>query len=183
MITPDELFILSYYRAGELAGSLLMGRLAMHTRFDHLRAPLTRHCLEEAEHAWLWTKTIHDLGHTPLCVTHTYQTEYGRLFGMPRSAVEVLCLTQVLERRVLAHFKAHLARPGTHPVIRRSLQQMIDDEEGHLGWVWDELQRVGREGGRDQIDATMQALEAVDRQVYDRLAEEAPFNTYFRQAS
>jgi hypothetical protein len=66
MITNDELYVLSYYRAGELAGSVLFGRLALHTAIDHVRAPLTRHCMEEAEHAWLWTKTIEDLGHTPL---------------------------------------------------------------------------------------------------------------------
>ena len=102
MISNEELYILSYYRAGELAGSILFGRLAFHTEVDSLRSPLTHHCLEEAEHAWVWTKAIKDLGGTPIKVTHTYQTEYGRAFGMPKNILEVLCLTQVLEKRVFA---------------------------------------------------------------------------------
>ena len=72
MISAKEHYILSYYRAGELSGSLLMGRLAMHTTIDAIRIPLTRHCMEEAQHAWLWTQTIEKLGMRPLKVTDTF---------------------------------------------------------------------------------------------------------------
>lgn len=182
MISNDELYVLSYYRAGELAGSLLFGRMAFHTNIDRIRAPLTRHCLEEAEHAWLWTETIRQLGHDPLKVTETYQSEYAREFGMPKNMLEVFCLTQVLERRVLSHFQMHLQRPGTHPAICNALQKMIDDEQGHLGWIWEELQaydRDNRADGEAAVKGTMDRLEEIDRRVYGRLVDSAPFDTYF----
>ena len=179
MLTKDELYVLSYYRAGELAGSVLFGRLALHTTIDHIRTPLTKHCLEEAEHAWLWTKTIEDMGHRPLKVTETYQTEYGREFGLPKNTLEVLCLTQILERRVMMHFNRHLKRPETHPFVKKTLQKMIDDETEHLGWVWRELKAHSREYGDGEVEATMRKLKAMDQRVYSRLASKSPFREYF----
>ena len=179
MLSHDDLYILSYYRAGELAGSVLFGRIALHTTVDTIRAPLTKHCLEEAEHAWLWTRTIEQLEHTPLSVTRTYQTEYGREFGMPRNTLEVLALTQVLERRVLRHFRRHLERPGTDPIVKATLLRMIDDETSHIGWVWKALQSYSRTHGNDLVEDTMSRLQEIDRRVYDRLSTESPFRGYF----
>ncbi len=64
-ISENDLWILSYYRESELAGGLVMGRLARETDDDDLRVHLTEHCAEEANHAWLWTQTILKVGGTP----------------------------------------------------------------------------------------------------------------------
>ena len=64
-ISENDLWILSYYRESELAGGLVMGRLARETDDDDLRVHLTEHCAEEAHHAWLWTETILKVGGTP----------------------------------------------------------------------------------------------------------------------
>ena len=181
MLSNDELYILSYYRAGELAGSVLFGKIALHTTLDAMRGPLTKHCLEEAEHAWLWTKTIQQLGGTPVRVTRTYQTEYGREFGMPKNTLEVLCLTQILERRVVRHFGRHMRRPGTHPAVKETLRRMIDDESGHIGWVWKALQTYSRKYGDGVVEDTMRQLKAVDVGVYERLSTESPFREYFAE--
>lgn len=177
-MNQDELYVLSYYRACELAGSILFGRLAMHTSFDRLRSPLTHHCLEEAEHAWLWTKVIEDLAETPLKITDPYQTEYGKEYGMPSTIVEILCLTQVFEKRTLQHFSFHRDLPGTHPRVREALQKMIDDEEGHIGWVRDELDAYERTHP-GEVSRVMAELEAIDRRVYARLLEREAFANVF----
>src|SRR5258708_27184911 len=75
-ITENELWLLSYYRESELAGALLMGRLARETEDDDLRVRLTEHCAEEARHAWAWTETILKVGGTPRRVSETYQSRY-----------------------------------------------------------------------------------------------------------
>lgn len=183
-ISEDELYVLSFYRASELAGSMLFGRLAFHTTIDELRAPLTRHCLEEAEHAWLWTQTIQELGHTPLRVTQTYQAEYSRELGLPQDTLELLCLTQVLEKRVLVHFRQHLEQPGTHELIRRALQQMLDDEVGHIGWVRQKLDAYAAEGPEQQgrLEASMARIEAVDQRAWERLALESRYRRFFQPA-
>jgi hypothetical protein len=180
-MSEQELYVLSYYRACELAGSILFGKLAMHTNIDSYRMPLTEHCCEEAEHAWLWTKVIHDLGSTPLKVTNTYQTEYGKLFGLPENMLEIFCLTQVFEKRTLDQFTRHLQLPDTHPLIKGALQKMIDDETGHIGWIREEIDKYGRDNGKEKLDALMQKLEKMDEEVYARLSQAEPFKTYFRE--
>jgi bacterioferritin (cytochrome b1) len=148
-----------------------------------LRAPLTRHCLEEAEHAWLWTETIQELGQVPLKVTHTYQSEYGAEFGMPQDTLEILCLTQVLEKRVYDHFERHLRTPGTHPIVQRTLQKMLDDEVGHIGWVRAKLDEYADSGRRDRLESVMARLEEIDRRAYERLAVESEYSRFFGSAN
>jgi len=183
LISDDELYLLSFYRASELAGSMLFGRLAFHTTIDDLRAPLTRHCLEEAEHAWLWTETILKLGRTPLKVERTYQSEYGREFGLPSDMLEILCLTQTLEKRVVEHFERHLRAPDVHPLVAETLRKMIADEAGHLGWVRVRLDKYARTGDAARLEALTARLEAVDRTAYERLAVGSPYSRFFAEAT
>lgn len=178
MLSQQELYVLSYYRACELEGAILFGKLAFHTTIDEYRGPLTRHCLEEAEHAWVWTKVIQNLGSVPTKVTQTYQTEYGKLFGMPASILEIFCLTQVFEKRTLDHFTKHLQVQGTDPVIKKALQKMIEDESGHIGWIKTELDKYERETpGR--VESVMHKIEEMDRAVYKRISQSDPYKTYF----
>jgi hypothetical protein len=85
ILPDDELWALSYYRASELAGALLFGRLARSTADDELAVFLTEHFAEEARHAWLWTDTIRRLGHVPVRIRETYQSRYARAIGIPAS--------------------------------------------------------------------------------------------------
>ena len=179
MISKEELYVLSYYRAGELAGAVLFGRMAIVTNIDEIRISLTNHCLEEAEHGWVWTKTIQDLGHTPLKVTNVYQTEYGKKFGIPKNMLEILCLTQVLEKRVLNHFNKHLLLPNVHPLIQKALKKMIEDETGHIGWVKQKLDQYSKEHGPETVNETMKRLTEIDERVYKRLSEQSPFKELF----
>jgi bacterioferritin (cytochrome b1) len=180
MISDQELYVLSYYRACELGGAILFGRLAYHTSIDAYRIPLTEHSMEESEHAWLWTKTIRDLGHVPLKVTNTYQTEYGKLFGMPENILEIFCLTQIFEQRTLEHFHRHLALTSVHPLVKAALEKMIADETGHIGWIRRELDAYAKEHGRESLDQMMEKLQRMDNQVYAALAEQPPFNDFFK---
>jgi acyl carrier protein len=165
-VSDNDIWILSYYRESELAGSLVMGRLSQETEDDTLRAKLTEHCAEEARHASLWTDTIIELGGLPRRVRETYQTRYQARLGAPRSMLDVLALTQVFERRVVRHFTAHLSWPGTHPAIQWTLRTMIADEAGHISWVRDWLDEYAALHGKSVVQAKLREYEAVDREVY-----------------
>jgi acyl carrier protein len=165
-ISENDLWILSYYRESELAGSLVMGRLARETDDDDLRVHLTEHCAEEAMHAWLWTETILKVGGTPKRVAETYQTRYYAEIGTPTSLLEILALTQVFERRVIKHFRAHLKWPNTHPAVAATLQRMIEDEVGHISWVKDRLDRYAAEKGEAIVAETMRRFTEIDQRVY-----------------
>jgi len=178
-ISKDELYILSYYRACELAGAVLFGRLALHTEFDEIRIPLTQHTLEEAKHAWMWTETIRDLGHVPVKVTNQYQTEYGKEYGMPKDVIEILCLTQVFEKRTLEHFEKHMKKEDLHPRIHKTLADMVAEEAGHISWVRDYLDRHEAENGSERVEELMATMTAIDEKIYSRLEKTEPFKSYF----
>jgi acyl carrier protein len=166
-ISENDLWILSYYRESELAGGLIMGRLARETDDDDLRVHLTEHCAEEANHAWLWTQTILKVGGTPRRVAETYQARYYAEIGTPTSLLEILTLTQVFERRVIRHFRAHLKWPNTHPAVIATLERMIAEEVGHITWVKDRLDRYAAEKGDALVTETMRRFTEVDQRVYD----------------
>jgi acyl carrier protein len=170
-ISENELWILSYYRESELTGALIMGRLARETDDDDLRVHLTEHCAEEAHHAWLWTRTILDIGGTPRRVSETYQSRYYAEIGSPTTVLEVLALTQVFERRVVRHFRDHLRRPGTHPMVAATLERMIADEAGHIGWVKDRLDRYARDRDTAAVADTLRRFDEIDQRVYTDLLE------------
>ena len=180
MVSKDELFILSFYRSSELAGCILFGKLAFITDIDEIRADLTEHCLEEAEHTMVFTRLIRDLGNVPLKVTDTYQTEYGKLAGMPKNMLEILCLTQVLEKRVVAHYSKHMRKPGIHPKIYAALKQMVEEETEHVGgWVLQKLDQYAQEHGKTVVEETLKKFTEYDTQVYDKLSSQSPFKEYF----
>jgi len=142
-ISRNELWLLSYYRESELAGALLMGRLAQQTDDDDLRVRLTEHCAEEARHAWAWTETILEVGGTPLRVSETYQSRY----------------------------QAHLGWPGTHPAVKRTLQQLMDDEVGHIRWVKDCLDAHAATHGHAAVKEMLDRYQRIDDQIYAELVE------------
>jgi acyl carrier protein len=170
-ITENELWLLSYYRESELAGALLMGRLARETDDDDLRVRLTEHCAEEARHAWAWTETILKVGGTPRRVSETYQSRYHAAVGNPSNLLEVLALTQIFERRVVRHFKAHLMWPGTHPEVLKTLQQLIDEEVGHIRWVKDRLDDYAAVNGETVVKEMLDRFQRIDEQVYNELGK------------
>lgn len=180
MLDQTELHVLSYYRACELAGSILFGRLAFQTQIDEIRIPMTQHCLEEAEHAWLWTQTIQDLGAVPTKVTQVYQTEFGKAYGMPGSMLEIFCLTQVFEKRTLEHFGRHLKLSNVRPEVAATLQKMIDDEAGHIGWI---AKKLAEHEDQEAVAQIMETLRAIDEKIYVEIMSQEPYASYFKISS
>jgi rubrerythrin len=164
-IRPEEVWVLSYYRASELAGALLFGRLARRTTDRELAVFLTEHFAEEARHAWLWTDTLRRLGHLPIPITETYQSRYARAVGLPTSMPELLALTSVFEERIYRHFSLHARRPDTHPLVRETLGGMLRDEDGHLDWVRTKLAEYAARGLVDPA-ALARRYQEVDERIY-----------------
>jgi len=181
MISQEELYILSYYRVSELAGALLFGRMAMHTNVDTLRIPLTEQCSEEAKHAWLITETIQKLGAVPLKITETFQSEIAKEFGMPENILEILCLTQIFEVRVLDHYIKHTKLLKLNPLIKKTLNKMIEDESGHVSWIAEELKKYKKEYGKEKVNRIMNRVKKVDALVLRKLSHSSPFKEYFKE--
>lgn len=160
LVSERELGWLNFYRASELQGGLVLGTLSQRVRDGALVTALLRHSAEEVEHARLWTETILAVGGSARRAPRTYQAGYARALGPPRTVIEVLALTQVFERRVWRHFTRHLRRPGTHPLVRATLQRMLDEERDHLSWVKRWLD------GRAESGELLARYTAVDERLY-----------------
>ncbi|HKW47828.1 MAG TPA: ferritin-like domain-containing protein [Gemmatimonadaceae bacterium] len=167
-ITDRELTLLNFYRASELHGGLVLGRLVQHVRDPQLIMRLTEHSAEEIMHAQLWTQAILAVGGQPRPTSDTYQARYAAALGAPTSLLEVLTLTQVFERGVYRHFVTHLRRPGTHPIVQATLRRMLADERGHLSWVKEWLD--GQTGARRAaVPVLMKRYEDIDDEIRKQL--------------
>ena len=175
-VPEQEIATLNFYRASELHGGLVLGTLAGRVRDGELMARLTRHAAEEVIHAQLWTDTILAVGGRPTPIRWTYQRFYARELGPLWSVADVLALTQVFERRVYRHFLRHARQPDVHPVVRQTLERMIEEEKDHLSWVWTWLQtRPARH--RRRIRDRMAAFAQADARIYEELEPRFGFGT------
>lgn len=170
LISKNDLWILSYYRSSELAGSLLMGRMARRAQDDEMRARLTWHFAEEARHAWKWTDVIRRLGANPLPVTETYQSNYFAEVGIPEDDLELLAITQVFEKRVAKHFAVHRGRKNVHPLIRERLYIMCCEEGPHVRWIREKLSEYAKNGRAKELERKLKKYEEIDRKVYTKEA-------------
>ncbi|MFE0652444.1 ferritin-like domain-containing protein [Streptomyces sp. NPDC059534] len=137
----EPMVLLNAYRAAEVHGAgaiMRLGRLADNAQ---LRKDLSRHLRDEAVHAWLWSKAIHEMGGEIHEVDEPYQTVLAQQFGIPRSLNELLALTWVSERRGCAQYEEHLEMKEIPASIRRTLRGILKDEIWHVGYIREELDR------------------------------------------
>ena len=137
-----ELWLLAFYRNSELHGALLMGRLARSYTDPILATNVTHHCATEARHAAMLTDALAALGSPVNLETGTIQERYGEAGGIPTDLTNLLVLSEILEKRVLASYRTHLARRDVSPIAHRTLaaivSEMEQEEDGtdpHAGWI------------------------------------------------
>lgn len=173
MPTPDPRMVemMSYYRDAELHGAQLLMRLLKLMDDPDAQVKLTLHIADETRHAWLWTKRIHDMGAQPMKVTDGYQTRIG-FRTLPKSLLELLALTVVVEERSLTRYLEHAARPGTDAAMREILHEVTRDEKWHLSWMRLKLAEVARAAGDEGLAAAaLEKYKQVDAEVYGALKE------------
>lgn len=166
-VDANEVWLLSYYAASELAGGLLFGKMARWTTDPYVRAKLIWQCAEETRHAWEWIDTIQRLGAEVVPVPETYQSHYFARVGIPRSTMELVALTYLFEQRVAKHFAAHLRRANVHPLVQDTLRRLIQDERQHLGWIHEQLETWKMRDGAAEAAAVLQRFADIERSVYE----------------
>lgn len=154
---------LNWYRQSELEGALLLGRMIGMVEDSHLIHELTQHAAEEAEHSRLWEQVICELKLPHIRIYRSYQSFYLNHTGPPASLLDVLCFTQIFERRVHQRFTLESANIETPEPARAAYQRMIDDEKGHLGWVAEWLR------SQPESTAIMQRYLKIDQQVFQEI--------------
>jgi hypothetical protein len=164
-LSDNELWLLSYYRTSEINGAVFFGRVARIVR-GPLQVDVTHHFADEASHADLWTRCIHDLACLPIRQGRAYQDQYLEAVGVPANLMEVMAITQVFEKRVIGTYRQHLRVPGVHPAIRQTIERIMLDERWHVQYVRDALIGMESRYGAEEIERTLTRYAEADEDVY-----------------
>lgn len=170
-VINSEIALLNFYRASELHGGLILGQVVRRATDPRVIMSLTRHSAEELMHAQLLTEAIIAIGGSPAPVRSTWQTRYAQAVGAPRTMLEVLVMTQIVERRVHRHFTIHLGIAGIHPAVAATLRRITHEERAHLSWVKAWLDEQSKEHG-PEVRAVMRRYQLADQRVWESLSSE-----------
>lgn len=166
-----QILIFSVYRDAELRGARLLFNLLGHLKDGDAQLKMAKHLADETRHAWLWTRRIADLGGTPLALADGYQRRLGLRTGVPKTVVELLALTVVVEERAHSRYMAHAALPNVDDATREVLKAVTEDESWHLSWIEKKMREIAREEGCEaKADEALERYRAIEREVYATLA-------------
>ncbi|MGH7916185.1 MAG: ferritin-like domain-containing protein [Candidatus Binataceae bacterium] len=175
-VSEKQILIFSFYRDAELRGARLLFNLLGHLKDADSQLKMSKHLADETRHAWLWTRRIADLGGAPVMVADGYQRRLGLRTGVPKSIVEILALTVVVEERAQSRYMAHAALPSVDEATREVLKAVTEDETWHLSWIEKKLREVAREDGEEAAaDRALERYREIDRDVYATLAADEAF--------
>ncbi|MGH7248987.1 MAG: ferritin-like domain-containing protein, partial [Pseudomonadota bacterium] len=158
-MTPaqKQVLIFSFYRDAELRGARLLFNLIGHLKDADAQLKMSKHLADETRHAWLWTRRIADLGAAPVMVEDGYQRRLGTKTGVPKTLVDLLALTVVVEERAQSRYVAHAALPNVDPETLEVLKLVTEDETWHLSWIEKKMREVARaQGCEAQADASLE---------------------------
>jgi bacterioferritin (cytochrome b1) len=169
--TEKQIFIFSFYRDAELRGARLLFNILNHLKDGESLLKMSRHLADETRHAWLWTKRIADLGCEPYQVDDGYQRRLGLKAGVPKTLVDLLAITVVVEDRAQSRYNAHMALPNVDPETMEVLKSVTADESWHLAWIEGLMRDIAREEGREaHADEALERYRKIDREVWAGLA-------------
>jgi bacterioferritin (cytochrome b1) len=172
-LTPTEkqILIFSFYRDAELRGARLLFNIIGHLKDADSQVKMSRHLADETRHAWLWTKRISDLGGAPVMIDDGYQRRLGLRTGVPKTVIDLLALTVVVEERAQSRYNAHMALPTVDAETMDVLKAVTEDETWHLAWIERKMRDIAKEqGAEDVADKALDRYRAIDREVYATLA-------------
>jgi bacterioferritin (cytochrome b1) len=166
-----QILIFSFYRDAELRGARLLFNIIGHLNDADSQVKMSKHLSEETRHAWLWTKRIADLGGCPIRIDDGYQRRLGLRTGVPKTIIDLLALTVVVEERALSRYNAHMALPNVDKETMDVLHAVTEDETWHLSWIEKKMREIAREqGSEEHADKALDRYRKIDREVYATLA-------------
>lgn len=167
-ISKTEVFIINRYAASELAGSILLGKMArkIANSDPSLLTNLTRHCMEEARHSFVWYELIKKLKIPTLAVHDDEGGAYFSHANEPKDIIEFLAFTHVFERRVPFHFAMHI-KWSKNEMVKEVLGKLIPEEEPHLAWIKDYLKKA-ISNGNINVKISLEKFAKLEKELYSR---------------
>ena len=166
-----QILIFSFYRDAEIRGARLLFNLLGHMNTGESQLKMTAHLADETRHAFLWTKRIADLGGAPVPIDDGYQRRLGLRTGVPKTIIDLLALTVVVEERAQSRYNAHMALPNVDAETMEVLKSVTKDESWHLSWIEKEMREIAKAEGNEALaDKALDRYRSIDREVWATLA-------------
>ena len=163
-LSSIEVFVINRYAASELAGSILLGKMARKVTNPGLIVNLTRHCMEEARHAFVWYELIKKI-RIPIIEVHDSEGEnYFSYVDKTKGIAEFLAFTHIFEQRVPFHFSIH-AKWTKNSQVKEVLEKLIPEEEPHLAWIKSFLEKE-IEKGNTSIKELLDKFAKLEQDLY-----------------
>jgi rubrerythrin len=91
---------------------------------------------------------------------------------VPRSLIDLLALTIVVEERAYARYQEHAARPNVDEETMNVLKAATKDEKWHISWIKGKLDELAaqEEGGVERAQEMMARYREIDEAIYAQLA-------------
>ena len=165
LVSQAEIFIINRYAASELAGGLIIGNMARKVSDPFLRTKLTWHCAEETRHALIWYKLIEELNIPSIEIHDSNKEDYfSYIKNKVDHIIDFLACVHVYELRVPFHFGVHL-KWTNNPRIQVVLKQLIKEEDSHLSWIRDYLNKELKNGNK-MVSISLKKFLDIERYTY-----------------
>lgn len=166
-----QILIFSFYRDAEIRGARLLFNLLGRMTSGESQLKMSAHLADETRHAYLWTKRIADLGGAPVPIDDGYQRRLGLRTGVPKTIIDLLALTVVVEERAQSRYNAHMALPNVDAETMEVLKSVTKDESWHLSWIEKEMREIAKAEGNEALaDKALDRYRSIDREVWATLA-------------
>ncbi|HEY5603626.1 MAG TPA: ferritin-like domain-containing protein [Gammaproteobacteria bacterium] len=171
-MNEQERWIMSFYRYSEITGAMFFAKVAACMPAGPIQVNLNKHFADESMHSWYWTKALDELGYKPIRVANAYQDAYLDAGGLPVNMMEILALTNVFEKRVIKQYAHHMKIPNLNPVIKQTIEKIIEDEKWHVHWINQALKTFAQKYGEDKVNKKIQHYKAADEAIYRKFIQE-----------
>ncbi len=165
-LCEQDRWMMSFYRYSEINGALFFGKIAAMLPAGPLQADLNKHFADESMHSWYWTKAMDDLNYKSIRIKNAYQDAYLEAGGLPVNMMEILALTNVFEKRVLKQYAHHLKLPNLNPVIKNTIDRIVEDEKWHIRWITQALNEMKKKYGEEKINQKILHYKKADDEIY-----------------
>jgi tRNA isopentenyl-2-thiomethyl-A-37 hydroxylase MiaE len=163
-VQKTEIFLINRYAAYELAGAILLGKQARKVSNQYLMNNLTWHCMEEAQHSIMWQELIKKLN-LPFIEIHDQKGEdYFSYIKGKENLIDFLAFTHIFEMRVPFHFTMHKIWTKNNE-IKKMLEKLIREEDSHLKWIKEYLEKELKMGNTEVRIALDKFLE-LEKEIY-----------------
>ncbi|MCG6969121.1 MAG: ferritin-like domain-containing protein [Gammaproteobacteria bacterium] len=171
-IKEQERWIMSLYRYSEITGAMFFAKVAACMPAGPIQVNLNKHFADESMHSWYWTQAMDELGYKPIRLANAYQDAYLDAGGLPVNIMEILALTNVFEKRVIKQYAHHMKIPNLNPIIKQTIEKIVEDEKWHVYWINQALKTYAQKYGEDKVNKKIQHYKAADESIYQQFLQE-----------